>query len=743
VNTGRNELCPCGSGKKYKKCCQGKFESHLPLKPGQQKTNPVASDRPVKGISPVPVEFSRLIALFKAGHHAELERQVCLLLERYPDSGFAWKVLSISLLRQGKDALLALQNATRFLPDDAETHYNLANHLKGLARLDEAEAGYRQALQIKPDYVAAHNNLGNLVLERGRLDEAEASYRRVLQIRPDFAEIHYNLGNILRDLGRQAEAGNCLRWAIQLKPDFAEAHNNLGNILRDLGRQAEAENCLRWAIQLKPDFAEAHNNLGSILMNQGWFVEADISLRWALKIKPDYAEAQNNLGSSLMYQNRLIEAETCLRQALMIDPDFAEAYGNLGCNFLKQGRFDEAEVCLRRALEIKPDFAEAYGNQSSILMEQGMFTEAEVCLRRALEIKPDFAEARFSLAQIRKVKASDENLMALIAAEEAVLSGTMELPEKELLFLHFALGKSYDDIGDHEKAFPHFIEGCRLKRAMLDYDPDKTAQDFAGIMRNFDAVAIDRLHGDGDPSHMPIFVLGMPRSGTTLVEQIIASHPEVHGAGELHDLMAIARRDIGATAFPDNLRLLDRERLAAWGAEYVSGLQQRAPDARRITDKAPVNFLSIGLIHLMLPNAKIIHVNRNPVDTCLSCFSKLFTFGQEHTYDLFELGRYYADYARLMAHWRKVLPAGAFLDVQYEDIVADQETQARRLIEYCGLEWNDACLDFHKNKRAVRTASVAQVRQPIYKSSVERWRPYEKFLGPLFDALGDLIPERC
>jgi tetratricopeptide (TPR) repeat protein len=708
MNPGRNDPCPCGSGKKYKKCCQGKFESHLPLKVGQQKTNQAMPDSTAKGITPAPVEFSRLIALFKAGHHVELERDVCLLLERHPDSGFAWKVLSISLLRQGKDALLALQNATRFLPDDAETHYNLANHLKGLACLDEAEASYRQALQIKPDYVAAHNNLGNLVLERGRLDEAEASYRRALQIRPDFAEIHYNLGNILRDLGRQAEA----------------------------------ENCLRWAIQLKPDFAEAHNNLGSILMNQGWFVEADISLRWALKIKPDYAEAQNNLGSSLMYQNRIIEAETCLRQALMIAPDFAEAYGNLGCNFLKQGRFDEAEDCLRRALEVKPDFAEAYSNQSSILMEQGMFTEAEVCLRRALEIKPDFAEARFSLAQVRKVKVSDENLAALIAAEEAVRNGTMALPEKELLFLHFALGKSYDDIGDHEKAFPHFIEGCRLKRATLDYDPDKTAQEFAGIMRNFDVATMERLRGGGDPSSLPIFVLGMPRSGTTLVEQTIASHPEVYGAGELHDLMAIARRDIGTTAFPDNLRLLDRERLTAWGAEYVSGLQQRAPDARRITDKAPVNFFSIGLIHLMLPNAKIVHVNRNPVDTCLSCFSKLFTFGQEHTYDLSELGRYYVDYARLMAHWRKVLPAGAFLDVQYEDIVANQEAQARRIIEYCGLEWNDTCLDFHQNKRAVRTASMAQVRQPIYKSSVERWRPYEKFLGPLFDALGDFAPSR-
>jgi hypothetical protein len=254
------------------------------------------------------------------------------------------------------------------------------------------------------------------------------------------------------------------------------------------------------------------------------------------------------------------------------------------------------------------------------------------------------------------------------------------------------------------------------------------------------------LRGGGDPSRVPIFVLGMPRSGTTLTEQIIASHPEVYGAGELHDLLKVAHRNItGTTApivFPDNLRSLDQPTLAAWGAEYVAGLQQRAPDARRITNKMPANFFAVGLVHLMLPNAKIIHVNRNPVDTCLSCFTRLFNHKQEHTYDLAELGQYYVHYARLMEHWRKVLPAGAFLDVNYEDIVADQESQARRLIEYCGLEWNDACLDFHNTKRSIRTASLTQVRQPIYTTSVERWRHYEKFLEPLLDALGDLAPDR-
>lgn len=557
MKPGRNDPCPCGSGKKFKKCCQVNTAT---LHGAEQST------------APGPAELNQLVALFNAGHYAELESRARSLLGRYPDSGLGWKILGAALQIQGKDSLAALHKAAELLPGDAVTHYNL----------------------------------GNILHERGRLNEAEVSYRRALRIVPDGADVHTNLGKTLQDMGRIGEAEASYRRALQIKPDHAEAHNNLGETL----------------------------------------------------------------------------------------------------------------------------------------MESGRLDEAEASLRRALQIRPDYVKVRLSLASVRKVKADDENLAALVAAEEAARNGAAPLPDEDAMCLHFALGKSYDDIGDHGKAFPHFLAGNRLKRATFDYKSDQTAQYFASIMSNYDAATLDRLRGGGDASPLPIFVLGMPRSGTTLVEQIIASHPEVHGAGELVNLTAILQHDIAGEVFPHNLHSLDPARLAEWGAEYVTGLQRCAPDARRITDKMPANFLALGLIHLMLPNAKIIHVRRNPADTCLSCFTTLFNHGQPHTYDLTELGRYYVDYTRLMEHWRKVLPDGAFLEVQYEDIVADQEMQARRLIEYCGLGWNDACIDFHRNLRAVHTASMAQVRQPIYRSSVERWRPYEKFLGPLFDALGDLAPER-
>jgi len=503
------------------------------------------------------------------------------------------------------------------------------------------------------------------------------------------------------------------------------------------GHYPELESQARSLAGRHPDSGFAWKVLGAALQIQG--KDSLAALQKAAELLPGDAVAHYNLGNILHERGRLNEAEASYRRALKIEPDGADTHTNLGKTLQDMGRIGEAEASYRRALQIKPDHAEAHNNLGETLMESGRLDEAEASLRRALQIRPDYVKVRLSLASVRKVKADDENLAALIAADEAAHNSATPLPGEDAVCLHFALGKCHDDIGEYEKAFPHFLEGNRLKRATFDYDPDETARRIDSIMRNFDMATMDRLRG-GDPSHLPVFILGMPRSGTTLVEQIISSYPGVHGAGELPDLKAIMRRNVAGVAFPDSLRLLDRAQLAAWGADYVAGLQRRAPDARRITDKMPANFLAVGLIHLMLPNAKIIHVNRDPVDTCLSCFTQLFKEGQEFSYDLAELGRYYVDYARLMEHWRRVLPEGAFLDVRYEDIVADQEAQARRLIEYCGLEWNDACLDFHQNKRAVRTASMTQVRQPIYESSVERWRRYKKFLGPLLDALGETTP---
>lgn len=585
-------------------------------------------------------------------------------------------------------------------------------------------------------------NLLGALFNTGRYVELENWARSLLKLYPDSGVVWKLLGLSFQMQGKDALPA--LQKSADLLPNDAEAHGNLAAALRVRGQLEAAVASGRRALQISPDFAEAYVNLGVALQDLGQLDEAIESYRRALQIKPDFVEALNNLGGALKELGQLDEAAASYRRALEIKPDFAKAHSNLGVVLRELGQLDGEVACYRRALEIDPMCSEAMLGLGQLCMASGEMLEAESLFRKALEIKPDDLETRLLLAQVRKVKVGDENFAALVAAENAARRGKSPMPYKKAIFLHFALGKCFDDVGDYDRAFQNFIEGCKLKRATFTYDSEQTTQHFSDIIRVFNRATIERLRGSGDPSRLPIFVLGMPRSGTTLVEQIIASHPDVHGAGELPDLMEIAQRDVAGNGvvFPDNIPALDQSSLSAWAADYIAGLQRRAPDAKRITDKMPTNYFAIGLIHAMLPNAKIIHVNRNPVDTCLSCFVQLFSKQLEHTYDLSELGQYYVDYARLMEHWRSVLPAGTLLEVQYEDIVADQEGQARRMIDFCGLYWNDACIDFHKSKRSVHTASVTQVRQPIYKSSVERWRPYEKFLGPLLDVLGDLAPKR-
>ena len=311
------------------------------------------------------------------------------------------------------------------------------------------------------------------------------------------------------------------------------------------------------------------------------------------------------------------------------------------------------------------------------------------------------------------------------------------------MHLRFALGKAYDDLQRYDEAFDNLEQGCAIKRRSSVYNEGETLRLVERIKSVVTRSVVELLQGHGVAGAQPIFVLGMPRSGTTLIEQIIASHPEVTGAGELREVNdALGEFRMGRasrTPYPELMGDLNPAELAKFGQKYLERALRHAPAAARFTDKMPTNFFFLGLIRLAMPNAKIIHVNRNPVDTCLSCYSKLFSGEVNYTYDLSELGRYYRAYHGLMQHWRTVLPAGSFLDVQYEDVVSDIETQARRILDYCGLTWDAHVLDFHLNERPIKTASTAQVRQPIYRSSMGRWRHYEKHLGPLLHELGDLV----
>lgn len=605
--------------------------------------------------------------------------------------------------------------------------------LMGKGQTDEAAACLRGALQTNPYLPEAHYNLGNLLLGRGEAAEAAASFHWALKIRPDYAEASNNLGNALKAQGKFDEAAVSYRRALAIRPKYPEALNNLGILLNERRKPDEAIACYRKAIKFEPRYAPAHNNLGIVLRDQGKLDEAIAAFRQALDIDPNMALAYFNIGHARHLQHRLQQAAEQFRRALAINPNLPQVHDNLGSVLNELDRPDEASACYRRAIEIDPGYAQAHSNLGVLFKEQGKLGEAVSCFQRAVEIDPAFSKAHYNLTTLRKHGAGDPD----IAAMEA-LADNPATAREDAFNLCFSLGSVYHDMGSHDRAFEYLARGNALKRQSIDFNIEileKLAQDTIGM---FSEAFLSQFEGAGCPSELPVFIVGMPRSGTSLVEQILASHHAVHGAGELRNLdWAATPQALGsALPFPHCLGELDNDGWTKLGEAYVDAVRKLAPTKQRIVDKMPANYFYIGLIRLAMPNARIIHCVRDPVDTCFSCYRILFSEGLQHfSYDLVELGRNYRQYRQLMRHWHTVLK-GRILDVPYEGVVADPEDWARRLVDFCGLEWDDACLEFHKTDRPVRTASAAQVRQPIYKTSMQLWRRYERHLGPLLDELG-------
>ncbi|MDO8413276.1 MAG: tetratricopeptide repeat protein [Gallionellaceae bacterium] len=636
-----------------------------------------------------------------------------------------------------EQAIQLIRQAIINLPTAGQFHSNLGEMCRLLKRWDEAVAHGEQAVALDPHSAIAHSNLGIAYYDRKELDQAEACQQRALALNPKLVTALNNMGSIRRDRKDKHGAIDFYRQVLALAPQHPESLNNLGAVLTETEQPEEAIKFLLTAIQVSPGYAEAHCNIATAFLSLEKFDQAVAGFQRALALKPDYVEAYQGLARLYQEQSKLQEAEALAHQALALDASKAGVHSLLGGIYGEAGFADKAHQAYAQALQLEPDLLGAHLGQGHLFMEQGKLDEAEASFRHVLHLDTDNLGARLSLAQVKKAKPDDGNMAALIAAAEQ-LDPQMET---KALPLHFALGKCYDDTGQYDLAFAHYLQGCRLKRKRIHYNAAENEQMCHNIREFFSRQKIDSLRSSACPSTLPIFILGMPRSGTTLTEQIIASHPQVYGAGELHDLLQLANhpRAEASAGYPWSLANITPTELTALGEQYVSGLQARQPGAQYITDKMPANFNCVGLIHLMLPHAKIIHVQRNPVDTCLSCFTRLFNKSQNQSYDLREIGDYYRNYAQLMEHWRSVLPAGSFYEVQYENLVTDNENQARALLQYCGLEWHDACLESHKTERNIRTASVTQVRQPIYHSSLERWRKYEAHLGPLLEALGDLV----
>jgi tetratricopeptide (TPR) repeat protein len=523
----------------------------------------------------------------------------------------------------------------------------------------------------------------------------------------------------LRDAGRLDEALSTLRDALRASPHDPILYSDAGTVCLLSNNVELAVDCFERAIGLCPQFATAHYNLGAALERQGRAQEAIAEHRRAIAFLPGLGNAYSRLGNLLQAQGEQAEAIECFRRARELltnpaDQDLEEAK-----LLLAEGRHADAEPKLRSVVLADPANSLAHAMLGDVLGEQGQFDEAIAELRKATELDSDRAGAWHNLVMLKKLTAADRPTIEHL---ETMLRETRRSNFDRIL-LSFALGKAHDDLGEYAEAIGHFDEGNRLEHARQPFDRDAFAALVDRTTATFTPAFLARHAASGTGSELPLLITGMPRSGTTLVEQIVSAHPRVGGGGEMQFWSERISRQAGAPLTVTLARDMARD--------YLTLLGDVAPDADRVTDKNPFNFLHIGLIHLALPGARFVHCRRDAIDTCLSIYFTRFAASQPFAYDRSDLVFYYRQYERLMAHWRTVLPADRLLDVDYESLTGDPEQQTRQMIAFAGLEWDDSCLTPERNQRVVRTASIWQARQPVYRTSVARWRNYEPWLGEL------------
>ena len=568
-------------------------------------------------------------------------------------------------------------------------------------------------------------------LRDGRAHEAEAAFAHATRLMPDTAAAWRGLGNSLHALGRTDEGGAAHLRALQLSakdPELAKAAQAIG-----ANRLADAYPLLRDRLQAEPNDIAALRMMADVAMRMGRPIDAARMLIRAIELAPDFTIARQLLLDALL-QAPPEEALAELDQRLASKPDHL-GYLNLKANLLdRAGRYDDAVTLYRHMLAVRPD-AVTWITLGNVLQTIGRSAERVDCYRRSIALAPQGGEAWWSLANAKTFAFSAEDV-----AQLRTLVALPNLPPAERMQAEFALGKALEDAGDYPDAFDHYAAGNRLRHGMVRYNQAQMDDQLRRAARLYTADFFTGRAGMGDPAPDPIFIVGLPRSGSTLVEQILASHSRVEGTMELNDLLRIVRKlDLPGGRYPETLAALPAGQLAALGQDYLQATRiQRKTGRPFFIDKLPVNFMHIGLIRAILPKAKIIDVRRHPLSCGWSCFKQHFARGHDFSYDLGDIGSYYRTYVGFMALWDAVLP-GHVHRVFYEDLVADTEGEVRRLLDHLGLPFEPGCLSFHQTDRAVRTPSAQQVRQPIFTAGLDQWRKFDPWLGPLKDALGDVL----
>lgn len=653
----------------------------------------------MSGLDEARTTFDRAVDFLRAGDASMTERITRAALSDYPDETNFLTLLGAAMMRQGKTA-------------------------EGIPFL-------KRAIEVEPEYAKAHEQLGEALLAVGEVEAGIESLRRALELNPAFEAAQFKLGKVLLQLGREDEAKQVFDAFMRQQPHrqrLAEA--------AELHRQGDyegAERSYREILRSDPENVTAMRLLALLAIKLEQYRDAAVLLKQVVALAPNYHAARLDLGHAQIEMYDLESAIATHEEAIRREPHNYNAYVGLANALARSSRTGAAVDAYNDAVACNPDVAGTYLGLGNVLKTLGRQGEAIEAYRKGITIRPNFAELYWSLSNLKTFRFSD----AEIEAMQTLLAGDT-VSDDHVVHLSFALGKACEDAGDYAAAFGHYERGNSVRRMQESYDPVQTEDIGVSVRKVFCREFIERANGHGHAGVRPIFIVGLPRSGSTLLEQILASHPMVEATHELPEggrlVRFIDRHRRSRERYPEALAQMPAEFLATLGERYDDETQRYRTGAPYFIDKMPNNFANLGLLALALPNAVFINAVRDPLDTCFSCYRQLFARGQSFTYDIEELGLYYLEYRRMMEHWHEVLP-GRVLDVHYESVVADLEQEVRGLLNHCALPWDDACLEFHNTERAIRTASSEQVRRPIYTDAVG----YAERFGTAVDAFREVL----
>ena len=593
----------------------------------------------------------------------------------------------------------------------------------------------KHILRSFPDFPPAVEELGNALLAQNKPDQAIDAFQQALKINPENAAVMIKLGKIYSKLGRKDEANEMYQSALALEPTKERVATAAQAFAR--GQTEEAEKICRQVLREHPNEVDAMRLLASIANKLEQRDDAIILLERAVELKPKFAGAWADLAETYTESEKFGEALDAVQRVIKLQPNMPFGHMIRGSILGKKDDHEGAINAFKEALEIEPEHIGSNMGLGNTLKTIGRYDEAVKSYKKCIEAQPLFSEAYWSLANLKTYSFDDDEIKNM---EKHVQS--QDLTPASKAFFHIAIANAKEKQMKYGEAWYHFHTGNELRRTSEIYDSVTTQVTHDALIETFDEEFVNSTKGSGCQSDAPIFILGLPRSGSTLIEQILASHSQVEGTRELPDISLLGRRLTKSKPpgikYPDAVKHMTDEEKTEYGESYLETSKRYRTDKPRFIDKMPNNFAHIGFIKTILPNAKIINAKRHPLDSCVSSFKQLFYKGQSWSYDLFEIGEYYLEYERMMDHWHSLYP-GEIYDIQYENIVNNQEDESRALIQYCGLDWEDSCLRFYENKRSVNTASSEQVRQPIYKGAMYAWKNYESEIGALKDILEPVL----